>query len=652
MLVVDDPARAAVARAGGIAAVAGDAAARDLLVVRAERGVRERPPRRGPPGGHVSGRGPRRPGEPGDVTTIEVDDDDFDEFFEDAPATDPNVPSLAELDPEASVSAEPAVLFAPTLPEMEADIWQAGMEALVSVPEQALAGPPAPEEWRADAHLYRDESALAATPEEAAALLVAAGRAAEAAGDAVAAARGYDEALAAGTERRRGAAGPGAVGREPGRARRGARALGAARCGGRQRRGAGLLRRALGRMDAGAPRDFARRRRWTRSRLDRRGPSRWPRRRCARGRVRPPARWAPPGARSAPAATRPAGRPPRAPAAIGAAFIEQAARVALTARDANAAAAYLAAARRLAPAEPGIPLAALGGAARATGRDAEKKLAEVLPGLPAGSPVTEAVRRWGAGLARARGDLPAARAFLDDQPSGLAAARDCIELDVALGAPLSAAGAGAGPRRAPRSPAAAATLTWVEAESLRRQGDDARRVRAAGRRHRGGARRARRWRCSPKRRPPTRAIRQRGRWRSRPGCAGTTAGGPRRRCCWPRRAPQAGSELTARAALQTALEAAPTSAVFWEVAGEDARAGRRADASAVLAYGAEIWRGGALEAPLRACAAAKLAPARPGARAGSAGACPADGKLSAAGAGAGGRGGRSPGRAGRSAARR
>src|SRR5206468_2908983 len=128
--------------------------------VRAERNLRERPPRRGPRGGDVSGRGPRRPGDPGEVTTIEVEDDfeeEFfeEEFFEDAPPTDPNVPALADLDPQGSASGEPVVLFAPTLPEMEPDIWLAGMEALVSVPEQALAGPPAPEEWRADAHLYR-----------------------------------------------------------------------------------------------------------------------------------------------------------------------------------------------------------------------------------------------------------------------------------------------------------------------------------------------------------------------------------------------------------------------------------------------------------------------------------------------------------------
>src|SRR5206468_10347680 len=95
--------------------------------------------------------------------------------FEDAPATDPTVPAIP--DPGAPApEAEPAVLFAPTLPEMEADIWQAGMEALVSVSD-AVLGPPAPDEWRAEAQLYHDESALAATPDEAVALLIAAGRA-------------------------------------------------------------------------------------------------------------------------------------------------------------------------------------------------------------------------------------------------------------------------------------------------------------------------------------------------------------------------------------------------------------------------------------------------------------------------------------------
>ena len=130
----------------------------------------------------MSGQGPRRPGSPGDPgdlppgETIEIEDE-FDESFEDAPATDPTVPALDELfaarladrftapaaDPQAALGDESPVLFAPTLPEMEADIWQAGMEALVSVPAQAVAAPPAAAEWRADAHLYRDESALAAS---------------------------------------------------------------------------------------------------------------------------------------------------------------------------------------------------------------------------------------------------------------------------------------------------------------------------------------------------------------------------------------------------------------------------------------------------------------------------------------------------------
>ena len=318
---------------------------------------------------------------------------------------------------------------------------------------------------------------------------------------------------------------------------------------------------------------------------------------------------------------------PGTPVAIGAAFIEQAARVALTARDANAAAAYLAAARRLAPAEPGIPLAALGGAARATGRDAEKKLAEVLPALPAFSAVTEAVRRWGAGLARARGDFAAARAFLDQQPASLAAARDVIELDAALGAPLDPAAlerarAGAG------SPAAAATLTWVEAQSLRRQGQDG----AASALLAAAVEAApdatplaliAEGMAADARDPAARALALETWLRGDDGRRAAAA------LLLAEARGQAGSELTARAALQTALEAAPTSAVFWEVAGEDARAGRRADASAVLAYGAEIWRGGALEAPLRACAAAKLAPADP-ARALEALELPGDRKLSPA----------------------
>src|SRR6185312_28381 len=328
----------------------------------------------------------------------------------------------------------------------------------------------------------------------------------------------------------------------------------------------------------------------------------------------------------------PNAEPPAEPtlsAQIGAAFVEQAARVALTARDATGASAYLAAARRVAPASSGVPLAALGGAARASGRDAEKRLAELLPGLPPGSPLTEAVRRWAASLARARGDLAAARGFLEPDPIGLAAALDRLDLDALAGAPLSAAALERG-RAGAASPAAAATLSWVEAEALRRQGDDAAVI----------ALLSAAVEAAPDATPLALIAEELSALASDPSARAVALE------TWlrgddGRRAPAAlllaearaaaGSELTARAALQTALEAAPTSTVFWDVAGEDARAGRRADASAVLAYGAEIWRGSALEPALRACASAKLAPADP-VRALATLELPADGQLSPAGA--------------------
>ncbi len=65
--------------------------------------------------------------------------------------------------------------------------------------------------------------------------------------------------------------------------------------------------------------------------------------------------------------------------------------------------------------------------------------------------------------------------------------------------------------------------------------------------------------------------------------------------------------MAARGALQTAIEAAPGSALFWSVAAADARAGRQADAAATLAYGAEMWAPSALAPGLRACARSHLA---------------------------------------------
>ena len=517
-----------------------------------------------------------------------------DDLFEESPPTDPTVPAFPDPD-AAPPEVEPALQFAPTLPEMEADIWLAGMEALVSVGEGPVGPPPSAEDWRADAHLYRDESALAATPAEAAALLIAAGRAAEAAGDATGAARGYDEALA------RAPDSPDAL-----RARaRLAESLGdfdeahalwaqlAVVAGAAEERAFyGMLsaewtlaRRgvlpalAVDAIPAGPARALA----------------------MAEASVRE-------GAGAASGAMAAAGR--AVGGTVGAALIEQAARVALTARDASAASAFLAAARRLAPGESGVSLAALGGAARSSGRDAERRLAELLPALSPASPLTEAVRRWAAGLARERGDVATAASLLGDGSASLAAARDRLDLDAAAGAPLSPAAvdrarAGAG------SQAAAATLTWIEAQSLRRQREDAP----------SAALLAAAIEAAPDAVPLALVAEEIATDTPDPGLRAMALeswlrgdGG--------RRAPAAmalaeardaaGSGLTARAALQTALEAAPTSAVFWEVAGNDARAGRRSDAAAVLGYGAEVWAGSALEAPLRACAAAKLAPGDPG----------------------------------------
>src|SRR4029078_3924635 len=64
--------------------------------------------------------------------------------------------------------------------------------------------------------------------------------------------------------------------------------------------------------------------------------------------------------------------------------------------------------------------------------------------------------------------------------------------------------------------------------------------------------------------------------------------------------------LAARGALQTAIEAAPGSALFWSVAAADARAGQHADAAATLAYGAGMGPPGALAPSLNACATAHL----------------------------------------------
>jgi hypothetical protein len=70
-------------------------------------------------------------------------------------------------------------MIAEPLPEMDAEIWQAGIQAVVSVSDDTPPVWPTAEEWASEARRYRTESALADGPVEAARLLVAAARAFE-----------------------------------------------------------------------------------------------------------------------------------------------------------------------------------------------------------------------------------------------------------------------------------------------------------------------------------------------------------------------------------------------------------------------------------------------------------------------------------------
>ena len=169
--------------------------------------------------------GGRKPPAPGDES-VDVEDL-FGDLFDDAPPTDPTAPMLspegdfaAEPDAPAegggqeitvevpvakaraaagaAAEIEPPAPFAPLLPEMDAEIWQAGMiQALVSVPETVEpAGEIPRQDWLKEARLLKDEAVLADSPARAAALATAAGRAAELAGQPAEAAASYDHALA------------------------------------------------------------------------------------------------------------------------------------------------------------------------------------------------------------------------------------------------------------------------------------------------------------------------------------------------------------------------------------------------------------------------------------------------------------------------
>jgi hypothetical protein len=528
----------------------------------------------------------------------------FGELFDDAPPTQPNATTLGDEEVTLEVPApggaakadaggppevEAPALFAPVLPEMDAEIWQAGIQALVTVPDRVEPAETSGEAWLEEARLFQTESASAEMPEQAAALLTAAARATELGGEPAQAASGYDDALtqapsaadalrararlaestgdvdeahalwarlaiAAGTAEER--AFYGALSAEWTLARRGA-----------------LPAVTLDAIPAGAARALA----------------------VAEEALRGGTPGAAGGAFAA------AGR--ALGGGLGAAFLDQAARFAVAARDGASATAYRLAARKLDP-EAAAPLGRLRAAAEADRRSVAAKIGELAETLPHGSTLAQAVGRWAVGLARQRGDAAGALDLISSlDATTVAAARDRIDLEIATNAPLDAASLGTLRERA-TAPAAAATLTWVEAGGLVRQGawGEAVPLLARAIEAQGDA-------------VPLALLAEEIAGEADDPALEAEAldvwlrGDPARRAEAAFRLAAVreavGSGLGARAALQTAMESAPESLAFWTAAAADARSGRRSDAAAALDYGAELWGASALAPALRAMAAVK-----------------------------------------------
>jgi hypothetical protein len=511
-----------------------------------------------------------------------------------ATANEPTLELAAEPigDPEGN-AREPPTAFAPLLPEMEPEIWQAGIQALISVPDTAAPFVPAREEWVAEARLFHDESAIAATPARAAELTIAAARSAEAAGEDAEAARLYDEALelapsAPDALRARARLAEGLQDIDEAHALWARLAVAAESAEERAFYGALAAEWTLARggalpavaLDAISP-----------------GPAR------ALAMVEDALR----GGAAAKVATALAAAGRAVGGAFGAALLEQAARFAAVAPDASSSAAYRAAARKLDADGGSSVFARLLDAARAEARAASKALAEVVPALAPTSALTHAVGRWAAGLARRRGDDAAAGAlYAKLDASTAAAARDRIDFEIATRAVLDDASL-TRLRVGATSAVAAANLAWIEGDELLRRGQHGALAELLGRAIAS----------QPDAVPlgllaeelaaaaDDPSVRQAGLslWlRTDPArraeaalalaAAGDRDGG--------------GDGLAARATLQTAVDLAPGSALFWMAAASDARAGRRVQAAAALEHGAASWEASALAPALRACAAASL----------------------------------------------
>jgi tetratricopeptide (TPR) repeat protein len=550
--------------------------------------------------------GPRKP--PGSDWDPTLDDA---EIFVETPTIRSDIAPLPESDDGADLAVlddfqddndtQPGVdvpMIAEPLPEMGAEMWQAGIQAVVTVSDGMSPLWPTADEWAAEARRYRTESALTEDPAEAARLLLAAARAFEHAGDAGQAARVCDEALS----------------HDPNAAE-------ALRTRARLAEGQGeyddahaLWARMATAMQTADERALygALSAEWT----------------LARGGKLPPiARQAIPAgpARAlaqAEEALRAGANGDLATAlaeagrgtggALGAALLEHAARCREVARDRAGAVAERAEAAKLDPyAPPSVP-ARLRDAARADDRAALALLDEIAPG-PEGV-LSIALARWSAALAARIGDKKRAGALREGlAPVTAAAARDRIDQEAAAGAPLDAASLER-LRAGITGPAGVAVLGGIEAGNLARRGE------AAG----ALALLARAIAENPDAVPLGLLAQQIAADSTDAGVRATAfdlwlRSDPGRRAeaalalAAARQAASGGEDpLAARGALQTAIEAAPGSALFWSVAAADARAGRQADASATLAYGAEMWGPSALAPGLRACARSHMALGDPG----------------------------------------
>ncbi len=503
---------------------------------------------------------------------------------------------------------EPAVALFPLLPEMSADIWQAGVRALVNVPD--AVDPPWFDEayWRDLGSLLLDERALVTESFEQVELSLAAARVAERLGEGAMATRLVDEARALS---------PDAVApwRATGRLREAAGDFDGALEAWRQltslapdaderasyaaldaewtlaRRGSldGLEGPALGAVPDGPARAFA------------------------------AAELALVAGASSDAALALEEAAFAVGGATGAAILEGAARLHEASGDAAAAAEQRFVAARMDAAGAPSVLGRLRDAARRAPEEAEAALGELRRELPP-SALAGAVGRWQAALARGRGDVAAARTILRESvgPSPSAAlVRD--RLDLALALTLEEANGAAAPgvedtafaaafddetraraRAACGTPAALAALSLLEATVLAVRGDLAGAVACL----RQGAK------ALPDA-PPLGVLaeeiaRASGDPELRIAAFELSLGvDPARRGASALALVEAidarggaGAELSARAALQTAMEAAPGSATFWSTAARDARAGRAEDAAATMAFGAELWAGSRLGGPL------------------------------------------------------